>query len=213
MSDRRILLIALVCTIGLAGCKTTERYALPTVLEISQTDCAAEPSLDNSIELQFSETETLMNRSFLNDLSGCLVAADGERTLYQAFSLPKETAPYRIGVGSEPYDGVQLAPRLIVLDKTGNVLESRNVEDFHYRGVRLTAVLTPPPEAAYLVVASDPSLIGQNDQSMTSEANTTVAATPYGAFTMYSATEALAQYVYAHSGLIVVDVSPVRRVE
>lgn len=171
--------LLLVAALGLAACAKPQ---VPPILEVARSDCTPTPDRATAAVLLppaaidvDDPASTHPDRPLEMTIDGespCLEGDEGLRSLYGLAALPQEEDPYLVRVTAEPGDEGFFAPRLLLLDEAGRPLREIAPETFVFRGLRLTGQFRVQPEERYLVVASDPSSVGEREERLNSSVET-----------------------------------------
>ncbi|HUC67921.1 MAG TPA: hypothetical protein VMA53_21065 [Stellaceae bacterium] len=198
---RPILRLMLLASLALAeGCAAPP----PPLLDISNHACATSPDLISAAPLTLSDPrrpDTVKRR--IDDTAPCLETAQG-KSLYAAFRLPDSAAPFMIGVRSIPIGQGLLVPRLLLLDGTGAVKREIGQDSLEFRADTLTALIRSHPDERYLVVASTPQAVGQEDARIVETTTATTVTFGRYASTVHSGLDTTHRYIFAHGGLVTV---------
>lgn len=205
-------LLCLCAAAALAGCKTATPDLAPLV-QIAPASCSVEPSIARAHSLPFdTEKKPEPVRVTIEEQSPCLDEG-GTKSLYEVFALPELSYPIIVTVRSLPSTSGILAPRLMLLDKDGKRVRALDREAVHFRGTALTAMLRTRPDERYLVVSSDPEVVGDDISRLQGAVNQQVVSTGVMAFSVYTGSESTASMTYAHNGTIQVSARPVPTAE
>lgn len=188
----------------LAGCQATAPDLAPLV-QIAPVSCSAEPDIARAHPLPFdAEKKAEPARLTIEEKSPCL-DEDGTKSLYEVIALPDISYPIIVTVRSLPSTSGILAPRIVLLDKAGKRLRELDREAIHFRGTALTAMLRTRPEERYLVVASDPEVVGSDISRVQGAVNQQMVSSGVVTFAVYTGSESTANMTYAHNGTIQVS--------
>ncbi|MEP0708178.1 hypothetical protein [Parvibaculum sp.] len=189
---------------ALGGCATRAPDLAPLV-QIAPKSCTAAPDVTRAHALPFdTEDKAEPVRLTIEEQSPCLDEG-GVKSLYEVFALPELSYPIIVTVRSLPSTSGILAPRIVLLDKDGGMLRELDREAVHFRGTALTAMLRTRPEERYLVVASDPDVVGSDISRVHGAVNQQMVSTGAVMFTVYTGSESTANMTYAHNGTIQVS--------
>lgn len=197
-------LFAPLAALFVAACITDQP---PPLLTITQSVCAATPDLSAAYPVLVktdSPAKVTMDHG-----TACLQPPGGARRLYAVFRLPTSAAePFSLSVTSEARGLGVFAPYLVLLDENG--VERRVIphDRFLFRGNTLQAGFRPLPGETYLLVASDPEVVGQQTTGIVGSVNATPVSTGYSTFIIYTGIEATRSVTRAHSGIITVAANP-----
>jgi hypothetical protein len=179
----------------------------PPLLTISERACAAAPDLSGAFPVVLktdSAAQVIMDHD-----TACLQPAGEARRLYAIFRLPTSDEPFSLSVTSVARGLGVFAPYLLLLDANGVQRRTIPHDRFLFRGNTLQAGFRPQPGETFLLVASDPDVVGQETKGIVG--NTNMSAVPVGTGGMiyiYSGTETTRSITRAHSGIITVSANP-----
>lgn len=189
-----ILLLALL----LAACKTP-----PPILTIAERSCAMVPDLTMAQPILLKADTSA--KVTIDEKTACLQPAGESPRLYAVFTLPQASPPYFLSVSSEARGRGVLAPYLVLLDTNGTVVREIAHDKFMFRGSTLNTAFHPQTGETYLLVASDPAMVGQTTTGLVASAHTTAVSTGTGVFVMGIGREGIQTLTRAHSGIIAVS--------
>lgn len=201
-------LLCLCAAAALAGCRTTTPDLAPLV-QIAPASCSTEPDVTRAHPLPFDvEEKAEPLRLTIEGQSPCLDES-GAKSLYEVVALPELSYPVIVTVRSLPSTSGILAPRIVLLDKDGKRLRELDRKAIHFRGTALTAMLRTRPEERYLVIASDPEVVGEDISRVNGAVNQQMVSTGAFMFAVHTGSESTASMTYAHNGTIQVSARPI----
>jgi len=190
---------------GLAACATPQPPLSP-VLTYARTDCHASPDLSSAIGLT---PEKEKNGHVVTTLIGsdtpCLMTSGGAAP-YVIYALPDDIGDKTLAVGGVLEPARILSPDVSVLDAQGSVTRTFAPADYYFRGPVYSVQFRPRPGDAFVLVASDPSRVGQQYDAINVGTNTTVISTGLYAAAITTGTEAQASRAFSHEGSVQVIV-------
>ncbi|MBX3504900.1 MAG: hypothetical protein KF895_05435 [Parvibaculum sp.] len=179
---------------------------LSPLVQIAPASCTQEPNLGRALPVSFSaEGKIEAVRATISEQSPCLTVGE-KKSLYEVFALPEAGQPIIVTVRSLPSTRGILPPRIVVLDKEGKVLRQIDRESIHFRGTALTAMLRTRPGDRYLVVSSDPDVVGTDISRVSGNVNQQMISTGAFMVPVYTGSESTASMTYAHNGTVDVSV-------
>lgn len=193
----------------LGGC-AHENLAMAPIVDLAGRQCAPLPDFANPTPLVFSDKDPKETKAALDDKAPC-VTDDKGPSMYAVFTLPVMDVPYTVEVDSVAAGNALFAPRILLYAKDGTLKRSLSGNQITPRGVGLGGIIRNHPDEFYLVVASDPSAVGQKDNRILSSTNVTQACTAYGCFEMHSGNENTATYTFSHNGRLSITVTPLEK--
>jgi len=204
----RILSACAVLTAGglTAACATTAADIPQPALQFARADCAASPSLAGPIGLT-PEKERVSHLVVapVGTASGCL-ARDGKAGPYVVFALPADYDDKTITVGGALEATRIFAPSVAVLDASGTVTRTFSREDYLYRGPVYSVQFRPRQNETYVLVTSDPELVGKRYDSVSIGTNTTTICTGYTCSNWTTGVDASQSRVFSYEGTVQVAV-------
>lgn len=131
----------------------------PPVLSLEGRQCVSQPDLKVAMPVPLAENNPV--KVTLDEKTSCIENNGSGKVEYVAFDLPQVPQPYLLSVTSMPIGEGVLTPRLTLLDPQGNTLREIPSDLFMSHGTSLRAGLRPRSGERYLIVSSDPGMIGQ----------------------------------------------------
>jgi len=116
--------------------------------------------------------------------------------------------PYLLTVRSIPVGGTLFSPRIKLLDADGEVTRELGRDQFRAHGPTLYAGLRAQPTDRTLVVASDPTPIGETSSQIAEGVNASVVAAGGAFFVVRSGVESNTTYTMAFNGRVEVRAQP-----
>lgn len=188
---------------GTGGCATKGPVSQPPVLALpAESACTAAPDLGRALPLVFDADKDTPLDVQIGPGSACLERSPGEKSLYGVVSLPTAGEQLIVSVASEPLGQSIFAPQLLLLDGTGKLLREVSRDDFAFRGGALTALIRAHENERYLVILSDPKMVGQNVSRIAGAVNVQTVSTGVVMFNMYSGSESTSSLTYSHGGTV-----------
>jgi len=176
------------------------------VFDLKGRACAATPDLTTGESLPYAGRE----KTFDGDIGAaapCLQTAQGA-VLYRVFQLPTG-GTYVVTVTSEPSGGAILLPHLSLLGTNGEVKREVARDDLMYRGRALSARFRSHADEAYLVVESDPLVVGTSVSRVVESTNTMVAPVGVGGYVaIHTGNDETMQLTYSHTGKVEIAIEP-----
>lgn len=197
-------LTASIVALAAAACV---RNQPPPLLTISERACAPVPDLSAAFPVPI-KTDSAAKVAMDNG-AACLQPAGEARRLYAVFRLPTSNEPFSLSVTSTARGLGVFAPYLLLLDETGAQRRAIPHDRFVFRGNTLQVGFRPQPGETYLLVASDPDVVGQETKGIVGGTNmTAVPMGTGGVLYIYSGNETTQSITRAHSGVITVSANP-----
>jgi hypothetical protein len=207
---------AIVCFVvlgGVSACTTGPGPAPVVTLLLDGRACARDPDLAMTRALVLSTNKSVTVA--VDEKMPCLTDSSGDPSLYAVFTLPQAMEEFLVSVTSYPQGQTLFAPRVMILDETGQPMREVSRDLFVFHGPALYLGLRVRAGERYLVVASDPKCVGQQVSHIQSatQSNTAAAVTTGGAIfvNINTGSETTSDYTYAHNGSITVAATPVPR--
>ena len=211
---RPIALVSAVCFAllgGLSACTTGPAVEPVLALPLDGRSCARDADLATARALVLATNKAVTVA--VDEKMPCLADSDGEPSVYATFSLPQAMEEFLVSVTSIPQGQTLLAPRVMMLDESGQSMREISRDTFVFHGPALYLGLRVRAGERYIVVASDPKFVGKQVSHIQSAtmSNTFGAATASGAVfvNVNTGAETATDYTYAHNGSITVAATPV----
>jgi hypothetical protein len=199
---------SLALALALAAC-ATEPAPLP-ITSLDARDCAVQPDLGGARALPLDTDKPVTVTVTIDRDTACWAANEGAKSSYVAFRLTESTEPYLISVTSVALGNTLFAPRLALLDDRGEILRRLSHNSFVFHGSSLYAGIRVHPDERYLIVASDPDVVGQQFSQISGGVRSTVVPVGVGGFAaIYTGSESTQASTYAHNGRVTVSAQPV----
>lgn len=186
----------------LFGCATP---VPPPVVNLATHQCVTTPNLAGAQPLVFTPDKVQDVTVVYDDTAACLEDQPGAKSLYHVFVLPPATQPYLITIGTDIWGGTLFAPRVQFLGADGSVKRIVARPDFVFRGTMLSAILRNHPDEAYLVVASDPQVVGRSNSRIDDSTYSQGVSTGRAFFMMYRGTETMTTQIFSHGGRVTIS--------
>jgi hypothetical protein len=208
---------AILLTLGLAGCATT----VPTppavaVLSIEGKTCTDTPSLATTISLTPPKrpAPTLLENTHVSATSQC-VKKGGKPSNYVVYALPASPQNHTITVGGQKESLRAFAPSISILDANGTVLRDFPKDRLTNFGSAFAVQFRPSEQARYILVQSDPELVGTVMSAFETNilSSTTYTYNPYsytsGSYQTQVGKEGGTNRAFSHEGIVSVYVQAV----
>ncbi|MDO8838507.1 MAG: MalM family protein [Parvibaculum sp.] len=198
-----------LAALALAGCETTQPGP-PPIVQIAPSNCSESPSLARAQSLPFDAEDKKKPERVTIDAGSPCIERDGAKSLYRILALPAPGEPYMVTLRSLPGQNSIFAPQLALLDAEGAETRRIDREALLFRGQALSAVLRIRDEERYLVIASDPQLVGQDIARLSGRTHQQMISTGTAMFAVYTGSESTTQMTYSHGGTIDVSATPIQ---
>jgi hypothetical protein len=176
------------------------------VFDLKGHACAAAPDLTTGQSLPYAGREKTFDGD-IGPAAPCAQTAQGA-VLYRVFQLPAG-GTYVVTVTSEPSGGAILLPHLLLLSTNGEVKREVARDDLMYRGKALSARFRSHADEAYLVVESDPLVVGNSVSRVVESTNTMVAPVGVGGYiAIHTGNDNTMQLTYSHTGKLEIAIEP-----
>jgi hypothetical protein len=199
----------------IAACTTTPPTPpAAAVTQISGKTCASAPVLSNALTLVPKRAAPTNNVvTDVGSASGCL-SKDGKLSNYVVYALPANPENHTLTVGGQKEALRAFAPRVSLLDSDGGVVRTFEKDRLTNFGTTFSFQFRPSPQARYILVQSEPDMVGTVMSSFetTIVSNTAYAANPYGyggTYTTQSGQEGSRTRSFSHEGKVVVYIQAV----
>jgi hypothetical protein len=189
----------------LSGCATP---VPPPVVNLAEHQCVTNPNLAAAQQLVFTPDKSQNVTVIYDDTTPCLEDQPGSRSLYRVFALPVPTQSYLIAIGSEIWGSTLFAPRVQFLGSDGRVKRTVARPDFVFRRKSLSTLLRSHSDEAYLVIASDPQVVGLRNILVDDTTGAMPIVVGRVAFIMYTGADAMSTQLFSHGGRVTVSLEP-----
>ena len=191
----------------LAACAPKPEIVAP-VYSIGSKTCSSEADISTALPIGFNPEKPEVIEVRIDNSSPCVEKPGAERQLYQLIELPVTGTPYLVSIGSKINGGGIFAPVLSTIDSEGNALRRIDQSSFLFRGSSLTAKLESKPNERFLVIASNPTSVGDTSMRINSLISSQTAYSNGFAYQINSGRETRTNITYSHSGLVSVSTHP-----
>jgi hypothetical protein len=197
----------------LSGCATALPPAV-SVLSIVGKTCGAAPSRAEPISLTPKrKAATYTVTTVVGPATSC-VNMDGKASNYVIYALPASPQNHTLTVGGQKESLRSFAPSVSILDANGGVLRSFPKDRLTNFGTTFSVQFRPTPEARFVVVQSDPNMVG----TVMSAFETNIVSSTVGTYTPaggYSSSQQLrgqeggTSRSFSHEGNVIVYIQAV----
>jgi hypothetical protein len=208
---------AVLGVVGLVGCETVPPIPpAPSVLEIVGKSCTQTPSLSSPVSLvpKKKPQPTLYEATNVGPSSAC-VTRNGKSSNYIVYALPNAPQNHTITVGGQKELLRAFAPSISVLDANGVVIRDFPRDRLTNFGSTFAVQFRPSEQARYIMVQSDPELVGTVmsafETNIVSTTGYTYNAATYtsGSYQNYAGREGNTTRSFSHEGIVSVYVQAV----
>lgn len=206
------LLLAAAAT----GCASTPPIPpLEPVTSIAGKVCDTAVSRAAPVNLSPPPKETpeqhFVSHTF-DQTTACIGGEAGERN-YQVFELSGFTSGKLLTAGA-PLDAKRvLAVKVSLLDRDGNVTRSFPREDYLFRGDTYSVQFRPRDTEAFVLIETDPALVGQERQSVATGMNGQYMSTGTGGgYTAYYGYDQKRAHVFSHEGKATIRIQTIKAI-
>ncbi len=153
----RVLVLSLaLMTVGCA----TPRVEPPPLLSLSNRRCEANPNWAAASTIAYDPSKHRGDASAeITSASACFEDAVGQ-SLYAVYRLPSLPATSLVRVESTPQGQTLMAPRVLLYGPHGRLKRQLSGSRVVFRGSALSVIFRSHADERYLVVASDPAVVG-----------------------------------------------------
>lgn len=199
--------VTLILIGSLAGC-ATQRAAPPPLLRLNAARCDAAPTLTAARKIAYDpkkrENETTVE---ITGTSPCFSDAAGS-SLYAAYALPSPPAAYIVRVDSEPEGKTLLAPRVLLYGSDATLKREFSGKQIVFRGGDLSVIFRSHEDERYLVVASDPAVVGHDISRVRDATHTAMAPVYPYYFYIYTGTDVTVKNTLSDNGRVSISLEP-----
>ena len=185
------------------GCVTVEP-PLPPVLSIAGKTCSPQPDLSTAVTTVPARPAQWRDvSSVVGATTGCIATEAGEAN-YVVFTLPDHPANHTITVGGTKDVLGIFAPSVSVLDANGAPVRTFEPSRYADLGTLVGVQFRPPAEARYVLVQSDPALVGKEVSALEVGINSSTMYAGAGTAFYQHASGAVnnARRVFSHEGMV-----------
>jgi hypothetical protein len=209
-SGNKAAAFALFVATGLAGCATAPPPPSP-IVDLGTRQCPSVPDLAHPLALAFDPKEEKETTTPIGADTPCL-QGDAGNSLYVVYVFPDTSVPYTVTVASNLLGGTMFAPRVVLYGEDGTPRRTFAGQDIVFRGTALSVLFRVHADERYLVVESDPRIVGRTSSEIR-EATMTRGATAYGRgyaiyYQIHTGSDTTLGFTYAHNGSLTVTLTP-----
>ena len=207
------ILMAMASVTVLSACASTPPAPPPTaVVDLAGKTCASTPSVKDAISLTPEKKEAYYTVSTLVDSVKPCLTVDNTSSNYVVYALPAHAENHTITVGGLQEAVRTFAPSVSLLDADGKITRTFGDDRFANIGNMLGVQFRPMPTERYILVQSNPRLVGK---SVSTFATRIAATSGYSPGTAYSygysyqvqhGVEGSQSRVFSHEGSVAVTV-------
>ena len=184
---------------GLTAC-ATPAPPLPAVFNFAGAGCATAPVLTGALSLIPEEERARHSvEAQVTSTSPCLNRENGS-VPYVVYAMPADIGDKTLAVGGLLEAMRIFAPSVSVLDRDGRVTRTFEPHDYMFRGPAYSVQFRPREGDAYILVTSEPALVGQRHDAIQIGTNTTTVYTGYGASNITTGWDANTSRHFSHEG-------------
>jgi hypothetical protein len=186
------------------------------VLTLSNKTCTKDPVLKDAISLTPADKKSQYEISTLVDAGKPCLTSDNTSSNYVVYALPEHGDNHVITVGGVQEPLRTFAPSVSLLDADGKVTRAFADDRFAVLGNTLGVQFRPTPQERYILVHSNPVLVGKSISTVETRLNTGMGyapATPYHYGYSYQTergVEGKHDRVYSHEGYVSVIVQAIK---
>ena len=197
------VLAAAAAPLVAAACATAPP---PAVLTYGGAGCTPAPDLGKAISLVPKRPRPAYAVvTALDATAPCLTRAGGPSP-YRLYALPGGLETKTLTAGAVLEQARLFAPDIAVLDSQGKVTRTFSTPDYLFRGAVYSVEFRPRPADAYLLVAADPTRVGQRYDSIAIGTSTTSTYANGMALSWTSGVDAKLSRTFSYAGSVEVTV-------
>lgn len=175
----------------------------PPLLTISDKGCVAAPDLATALPIPLKSDSPV--KAVFDAKTACLKPDGGAPRLYAAFVLPESPEPFFLSVTSKSNGRGVLAPHLTLLDSNGKMVREIAYDKFLFRGNGLNTAFRPQEGEKFIVITSEPAVVGQSSSGIVASIQTTTVPAGAGYFMMNTGREGIRTLVREHGGTVTIS--------
>ena len=186
------------------------------VLTISNKTCANDPVLKDAVSLTPTDKKSYYEVSTLVDAGKPCLTTNGSSSNYVVYAIPQNGDNHIITVGGVQEPLRTFAPSVSLLDADGKVTRAFADDRFAVLGATLGVQFRPTPKERYILVYSNPALVGKSVSTVETRINSGsgyVAPTRYSYGYSYQTergVEGKHDRMYSHEGYVSVIVQAIK---
>lgn len=180
----------------------------PPVLDLANRECGTAPDLSLAVDVALNPKKRNTVSTVVDETTPCVETPDG-LAAYALYRLPESDNPYVVEIASDPVGGVMFVPRIRILDQNGEQLQEVTRDRLVFRDAALSVQRRSRAEDRYVLVMSDPTLVGKKFSRMSATTDSTTSSTGTVTFMIYSGADKTVDLIFAHNGKIDVSVWPI----
>lgn len=179
----------------------------PPLTIVLNKNCTVTPILEPATPIITDTTKKSFSiTTEITTIALCLEETPGAKSLYHVYRLPRGFEAMDITIGALREEARILAPIVKVYDPKGSVTRAFDNDDFLFRGAHYSVQFRNRPGDAFILIASNPSIVGEVSSNISNTVTSTSYSTGTGAFfTMYSGQETQQQAKFSHTGSILLE--------
>jgi len=177
----------------------------PPALQVSGANCGDTASLATPISLTPEKpAKSHIVSAKADSVTPCLREDGVPARKYVVFALPDSYETKLITAGARPEIGRIFAPDVSILDADGKVTRTFAWQDFLLRGDIFSVQFKPRKEERYLLVRSEPKMVGQSFDRIEIGVTTTSTYAAGTSITWNTGHDAAVKRTFSHEGEVVV---------
>lgn len=200
-------LAVILAPLLILGCAS--QVVPPPQVFLDAHSCVATPDRMSATPLSFDPANSTDLSVVFDNSAPCLEDHAGQKSLYRIFRLPTAAAPYLVTIASVEWDCTFFAPRVILLGADGGIKRTLGRDDFVFRGNELSTIFRSHADEAFLVVASDPEVVGLSLSRIADSITSQGVSAGRGFFAIYRGSESVSTETFLHSGRVIISTRPV----
>lgn len=210
MSIRVLCILSALLT---AACATAPP-APEALLSIDNRTCDNALQMDSAAPLIPERSKRRYTISAdVDESAPCLNLEDGGKVTYALFSLPDYAAQTTIIAGAQMEEKRIFAANIMLLDAQSAVTRTFDREDYLFQGNTYGVQIRPRNNERYLLVQTDPEIVGEAYDSVTIGVNASTMCTGLWCSNVYSGVDYQSTRVFSYAGKVSILVQDHREEE
>ena len=203
---KRTSLAALLYGVGMSA-SAAQSEGPPPLIDLAGRQCATTPDFTHALSLANDPNKEKETKTDIGASMPCLQGANGA-SVYVVYALPPADTHYTVNVASNLSGHTLFAPRVTLYGADGTLRREFAGTAIVFRGNTLCVLFRSHEDERYLVVSSDPTVVGQRSSRITDSTMMAGAMAGPVIFQIHTGSEAKSDFTYAHNGSITITLAP-----
>ena len=196
---------ATIILLSLLGLACATQPAPQPLLSLSRQDCASVPAMSSAVQPDWTKkNEAVVD---FNATSPCLSDTVSARP-FAVVALPAAAENYSILVGSNVMNNIMLPLKVEFLDEAGVPTRAIEGSKFTFRSNQLAVQVRGHAGEHFVLITSDPELVGQTMKQVRMRVANSGVALPGGYVPILTGVDQAMNLTFAHNGRVFVMIEP-----